>query len=203
MIVTAAATFTQITMDDMDKAIRRGFRALSPRKEKSRWGEWVYILTPDDDEPNNVIKVQTSIFDGANARGEGEDSIRVTLINLKTDRPIAGKMQRVHRTMNWRDNLRSRIEDAIEIFEDSKEERQKSQQMTTVREEQKKYIENNPEQARSEQERQIEMLEALSRSRSPNASIFADMLQRLVRYKGLLSPKQLAWAEKEYQRFQR
>lgn len=199
---TAAATFVQVTIEDMDKVIQRGFRALHPRKEKSRWGEILYILTPDEDEPHNVIRVQSSIFSGREeARGEGEDSIRVTIINTKTDRPIAGKMQRVHRTQNWRDNLRGRIEDAMETFEDSKEERQKAEQASSVREEQKKYIEENPQEARSEQARQISILETLANSRSPNAHIFQDMLNRIVRYKGLLSPKQLAWAEREHQRF--
>ena len=197
----AAATAVPVTLEEMDKLLRRGFRALKPRPEKTSWGEIVYLLTPDDEDPDSVIRVQTSIFHGQEqARGEGEDSIRVTIINTKSNRPIAGKQQRVHRTQNWKDNLRQRIEDAIETFEDIVEERAKAKQIGTVREEQEKFRQEQPQQAQSERDRQIAMLQALSTSRSSAASAFGDMLRWMRRPGALLSPKQLAWAEREYNR---
>jgi len=196
-----AATYVPVSLDEMDKVIRRGFRALRPRVEKSSWGEILYFLTPEDDEPENVIRIQTSIFDGSQARGEGEDSIRITIVNTKTKKPIAGKMQRVHRTQNWKDNLRSRIEDAVEEFETLKEDREKAKQMLTVREEQQKFVQENPDQAKEERKRQIAMLEFLSRSRSYNALKFNDMLTNYMRQRPLLTENQLRWVEKEYKAF--
>jgi hypothetical protein len=200
----AAATAITVTIEEMDKVIQRGFRALHPRKETAPWGEILYILTPEEDEPHNVIRVQTSIFSGSGtARGEGEDSIRITIINTKTNKPIAGKMQRVHRVQNWKDNLRSRIEDAIEKFEELQEERAKAKALMEQREHQQTFQRERPQEAQSERVRQLQMLEALARSTSPNARAFEDMLGRLRRFGGLLTDRQLAWAEREYSRYGR
>lgn len=197
-----AATFVQVSLEEMDKVIRRGFRAMDPKQSRSNWGEVLYELTPDDDDPETVIRIQTSIFQGAQARGEGEDSIRVTIINAKTGRPITGKYQRVHRTQNWKDNLRSRIEDAIEEVEDLGEERAKARDLARQREEQQKLLQDQPEKAQNERARQESLLRALAQSPSPKAQIFDDMLRRL-RPGQLLSEKQLAWAESEAKRFVR
>ena len=134
-----AAHAVPVTLPEIDQVIRRAFRATSPRVEKTSWGEVVYILTPDPEDPTNVIRVQTSVFQGQAARGEGEDSIRVVLMNTKTKRPIAGKEQRVHRVENWRDNLRKRIDDAIEKFEDLQEEREKAKQQGAGRQERERF----------------------------------------------------------------
>ena len=195
-----AAHAVPVTLPEIDQVIRRAFRATSPRVEKTSWGEVVYILTPDPEDPTNVIRVQTSVFEGQAARGEGEDSIRVVLMNTRTKRPIAGKEQRVHRVENWRDNLRKRIDDAIEKFEDLQEEREKAKQQGTVREEQQRFQQERPAEAQSERERQIAMLEALANSRSYSAGAFEDMLRWMRRPGSMLSPKQLAWAEREYSR---
>jgi len=197
-----AAHAVPVTLPEIDQVIRRAFRATKPRVEKTSWGEVVYILTPDPEDPMNVIRVQTSVFQGQAARGEGEDSIRVLLMNTKTNRPIAGKEQRVHRVENWRDNLRKRIDDAIEKFEDMREEREKATQQGTVREEQERFRQERPQEARFERDRQISMLETLATSRSYSAKAFADMLDWMKRRPGaLLSPRQLSWAEKEHSRF--
>lgn len=197
-----AATFVQVSLEEMDKVIRRGFRAMDPKVGRSSYGEVLYELTPDDEDPETIIRIQTSIFQGAQARGEGEDSIRVTIINAKSNRPITGKYQRVHRTQNWKDNLRSRIEDAIEEVEDLGEARAKARDIARQREEQQKLQQERPEEARSERDRQVALLQSLARSQSPKAGIFADMLSRL-RPGQLLTDKQLAWAESEAKRFVR
>ena len=198
-----AANAVPVSLSEMDTVIRRAFRATKPRTEKTSWGEVVYILTPDNDDPTNVIRVQTSIFEGEQARGAGEDSIRITLMSTRTNRPIAGKVQRVHRVENWKDNLRKRIEEAIETFEDISEDREKARQQDTVREEQEKFRQERPQEAKSERDRQIAMLEALSLSGSYSASAFGDMLRWMRRPGSLLSPKQLAWAEREFSRLRR
>ncbi len=198
-----AAHAVTVTLPEIDQLIRRAFRATKPRVEKSSWGEVIYILTPDAEDPTNVIQVQTSVFTGQAARGEGEDSMRVTLMNTKSKRPFAGREQRVHRVENWRDNLRKRIEDAIEKFEDLTKEREEARAKGTVREEQERFRQERPQEAKSEHDRQVAMLQALAVSRSRNSGIFADMLQRMRGPNALLSPKQLAWAEKEYAIFAR
>ena len=186
--VEAAATSVPVTLEEMDKVIRRGFRAMHPKQSKASWGEVLYTLTPDDDDPQFVIRVQTSIFQGDMARGEGEDSMRVTLLNEKTNKPIAAAAARVHRTQNWKDNLRKRIEDAIETFEDMIEDRQKIKER---------------EKVRAERQRQGQMLDALANQeeRSGRPGPFSDMMNRMFSNKNmLLSPKQLAWVESTYAR---
>ena len=161
----AAATAVTIAIEEMAKVISRGFRALHPKQVVSSHGEIHYLLTLDDDQPQFIIKVQTTIFSGV-SRGEGEDSIRIILLNRATDRPITGKFQRVHRTTNWKDNLRSRIEDAVEEFEEMNGERL----------------------------RQIKILKDLVAANAHQA--FRGMLDTLVDGKYFtLTEKQLLWAE--------
>ena len=140
-----AATAVPVLLSDMDKVIRRGFRALRPRVEKARWGETLYILTPDEEDPDSVIRVQTSIAWGQQeARSEGKDSIRIVIFNTKTNRPMAGKFPLIMRTQNWKDNLRSRIEDAIEKYEDLRE--QKTRGVVVKEEEEERDPEPPPPQ---------------------------------------------------------
>lgn len=115
-----AATFTQITLDEMDKFLRRAFRALEPDKTLYR-GEVAYNLTLGHDVG---IKVLTSIGkNGETAAGVGADAIRVQLFNFKRDKPLApGKFPIVKRTQGWRDNLKDRIEDLMEKFYDKEED---------------------------------------------------------------------------------
>jgi hypothetical protein len=195
-----AATAVPVTLEEVDQVIRRAYRAIKPRTGRLDTGEIVYYLTPDEEDPTNVIRVQTSVFRGGAAKGQGEDSFRVVLLNLKTDKPIAGKAARVHRVEGWRDNLRKRIDDAIETFEDLKEEREQARERARVREEQQRFQREHPQEALSELDRQIGILQALAKSRIPSAGVFADMLDRTQSRKTLLSPKQLAWAEREYSR---
>jgi hypothetical protein len=192
-----AATAVPVTLEEIDQVIRRGFRAMKPKVSKAPWGEVLYSLTPDDDEPQFEIRIQTSVFHGGQARGEGEDSIKVLAVNAKTHKPILRKVQRVHRTANWRDNLRSRIEEVLEEFESTRGERVEQKAREKVREEQEQLRKDQPREFASERERQIHMLTALAQSSSSNAGTFEDMLRRL-RPGTLLSEKQLAWVEREY-----
>jgi len=198
MSAKQGASAVTITIEEMDKLIRRSFRAFHPRKEKSNWGEVLYILTPDDEDPDSIIRVQTSIFEGRqHAQRTGEDSIKVVLFNTRTKRPIAEKQQRVHRTEGWKDNLRDRIETAIELFEDKAEERERQKQMGTAREEQKRLKEESPDVFDDQREGQIAMLKAVEGEHPA----FSDMLRQMYRFKDkLLSEKQLKWVESIYRR---
>lgn len=170
---TAAATSVPVHLEEMAKVINRGFRALKPRQIVSqRNGEILFILEPDIDQPQFIIKVQSSIMRGETvARESAEDSIRIVLLNKETDRPITGKFQRVHRTQNWKDNLRSRIEDAVEEFDDM----------------------NTPRQ------QQLMMLDDLVAARIHPA--FVGMLQTLREARFFtLTEKQAAWVESAHSR---
>ncbi len=169
-----AATFVPVALEDMEKVINRGFRALRPKRVVSPYREYQYFLTPDLEQPQYVIRINSSIFAGsAEARDNGEDSIRIVLLDTKRDKPLMdGRYQRVHRTMNWRDNLRSRIEDALEEFEDKNENRQE----------------------------QIKMLQALVK-KDPNAQPFIEMLENLTSGKHfMLTERQYMWVSSSYER---
>jgi hypothetical protein len=62
-----------------------------------------------------VVRVYTSIAKhNDSSRGKGKDAIRVCAVNLKTQRGMV-KSRRVHRTQNWRDNLKKRILETLNI----------------------------------------------------------------------------------------
>lgn len=114
-----AATYTAVTLEEIETFLRRAFRALKPKKDSER-GEIVFWLNLSQ---NAGIKVMTSISHrGDTGAGVGEDAIRVILYSFKKGRPlISGKAPIVKRTQGWRDSLKDRIENAIEMYE-SKEE---------------------------------------------------------------------------------
>lgn len=112
----AGATFTPVSLDEMEKFIKRGFHALDPEKKVVK-GEIVFDLTI---EPGIVIRVWTSIHQGSQTGASvGSDAIRVQFYNASKNHPmVPGKAPIVKRTQNWRDNLRERIEDVLEFFEE-------------------------------------------------------------------------------------
>jgi hypothetical protein len=110
-----AATFTSITLTEVDTFLKRGFRILRPKPGQDR-GEHYYDLGLS---PFVMIRVWTSVP----ARSEigapqGADAIRVQLLNAKTKRPLqSGKAPIVKRTQNWRNSLQDQIEKLIEAYE--------------------------------------------------------------------------------------
>lgn len=113
-----AATYTEISLEDMDKFLKRAFRALRP-KQGTQGSEIVYDLQVS---PNVSIRVLTSIRRGsASGRGVGEDAIRVMLVSAKNADSLTKHPPIVKRTQNWRDNLQDRIEGLFETYEDKDE----------------------------------------------------------------------------------
>jgi hypothetical protein len=114
-----AATFTEISLEDMETFLKRAFRALKPKKGTER-GEIYFDLSLS---PNVVVRVWTSVKPRSGmGAGVGEDAIRVQLIYVHLKRPLlTGKAPIVKRTQNWRSNLQERVEDMIETYEDKDE----------------------------------------------------------------------------------
>ena len=112
-----AATYTEITLEDMEKFLKRGFRALRPKQELKN-GEIVYDLSLSG---NVAIRIFTSIHRGSGmGAGKGSDSIKILLWGPKIRRPLtSGKAAPiVKRTEGWRNSLQSRIEDMMELYEE-------------------------------------------------------------------------------------
>lgn len=111
-----AATYTEVSLEEMEKFLKRSFRILRPKKNQER-GEVYYDLFLSE---NVVIRVWTSIGSGSSAAADvGADAIRVQLMSAKTKRPLMkGKAPIVKRTQGWKTNLQERIEDAMEAYEE-------------------------------------------------------------------------------------
>lgn len=108
-----AAEYTKITIEDMDRFLKRAFRALRPKQGLDR-GEYFYDLNVSDSKI--FIRIWTSIKkDGAGA-GVGLDAIRPTLVTVG-GKPLVRKQKIVKRTPNWRGNLQERIETLLEDYE--------------------------------------------------------------------------------------
>lgn len=111
-----AATFTEVTLDDMDKFLKRGFRILRPAQGQQR-GEFYYDLRVGKFVGIRVW-TSVSIHSGTGA-GVGADAIRVQLISLKDKGPLErGKAPIVKRTQGWRNSLQNKIEELVEKYEE-------------------------------------------------------------------------------------
>jgi hypothetical protein len=114
----AGDRYVEVTLDDMERFLKRAFRALKPKRGESR-GEVYYDLNLSDGEV--LIRVWTSIRPHSQAgAGVGEDAIRVTMIT-KGGKPLMPKGKIVMRTKNWKNALQDRIEDLHEVYEDKAE----------------------------------------------------------------------------------
>lgn len=114
-----AATYTEVSLEDMDKFLRRAFRTLRP-KQGEQYNEYYYDLKLG---PYVGVRVWTSVqkHSGQGA-GVGSDAIRVQFVSLKDKRPLEkGKAPIVKRTQGWRTSLQDRIEDLIEKYEGNDE----------------------------------------------------------------------------------
>lgn len=112
----AGAKYTEVTLEEMEQFLKRAFRVLRPKQGVER-REIVYDMYLS---PKAGIRVWTSIGQhrstGADA---GADAIRVSFFNFEKNRPmIPGKAPIVKRTQNWRDSLRNRIEDYMELYDE-------------------------------------------------------------------------------------
>lgn len=113
-----AATYTEVSMADMETFLKRAFRALRPQRGTDR-GEYYFDMHLDNFAR---IRVWTSIHEGRGVSiGVGADAIRVQLLGQRAPL-VKGKAPIVKRTPNWRDNLRERIEEALEKYEDLQRE---------------------------------------------------------------------------------
>lgn len=111
-----AAQYTEVTLEDMEKFLKRGFRALRPTQGVQK-SEYYYDLSLS---PNVIIRVWTSVQRGSmSGAGVGSDAIRVQFLSVPNKRPLVpGKAPIVKRTQGWRDSLQGKIEDVIELYED-------------------------------------------------------------------------------------
>lgn len=114
-----AAQYTEVSLEDMDKFLRRAFRSLRP-KQGQQYNEYYYDLRLG---PFVGIRVWTSVqVHSGSGAGVGSDAIRVQLLSLKDGRPLEkGKAPIVKRTQGWRNSLQDRIEDDIEKYESNDE----------------------------------------------------------------------------------
>jgi hypothetical protein len=110
-----AATYTEVTLEEMETFLKRAFRALRP-KQGSQNNEIYYDLAMS---PVVAIRVWTSIKRSGSAAGVGEDAIRVQFLGTKVNRPlVSGKAPIVKRTQNWRNSLQDKIEEYLELYEE-------------------------------------------------------------------------------------
>jgi hypothetical protein len=111
-----AAQYTEVTLEDMDKFLKRSFRALRPKQGQQR-GEYYYDLHLGKFVG---VRVWTSVgLHSGTGAGVGADAIRVQLISLKDNGPLEkGKAPIVKRTQGWRNSLQDKIEEFIEKYDD-------------------------------------------------------------------------------------
>jgi len=114
-----AAQFTEISLEDMERFLKRGFRSMRPKKGEVR-GEVYYDLSLS---PNVAVRIWTSVKPHSGMGADvGQDAIRVQLWGVKSRRPLKkGKSPIVKRTQNWRNSLQDRIEDLIEEYEEKED----------------------------------------------------------------------------------
>jgi hypothetical protein len=114
-----AATFTEVSLEDMEKFLKRGFRSLRPTKGNSH-NEYYYDLKLG---PAVDIRVWSSVTVRSGMGAEvGSDAIRIQFLSSKDGRPLEkGKAPIVKRTQGWRTSLQDRIEDLIEKYEGNDE----------------------------------------------------------------------------------
>ena len=114
----AAATFTNISVAEMRKFLASAFHALDQWEDETTGGEITINLGLSD---KVAVRVFTSIHAGREqAAGVGADAIRVGL--YRGGRPLkSGKWDIVKRTQGWKQNLRERVEDMIEVYDGGQE----------------------------------------------------------------------------------
>jgi len=111
-----AAQYTEITLEDMDRFMKRAFRALRPKRDDDK-GEYVYTLKLSK---NVAIRVYSSIMKSGVGAGVGADAIRIQLYGTRVRHPLVkGKSPIVKRTQGWRNSLQKQIELAMEKYDEN------------------------------------------------------------------------------------
>jgi hypothetical protein len=116
-VTAGGATFTPITLDEILKLLRSAFHALDQDLLVHQGEKCVDLYL--NDAHTVAIRVMTSVHsDTGEGAGRGVDPIRVGFYAPKLKRPLkSGKFPIVKRTQGWKDNLRARVEDEIEDYD--------------------------------------------------------------------------------------
>jgi len=104
------AQYINISIEEMNEfLISQGFVRVHPEKTV----EAVYGKRVEQDNLQLTLRVYTGINPDGNSREVGKDAIRVNLFIRGSDGVIVklGGSKRVHRVVNWRKNLQSRLDD--------------------------------------------------------------------------------------------
>ena len=122
-----AATYTPVSLEEMETFLKRAFRVLKPELRVDKGEKYFFLkVLKDDGHPSEAagIRVWTSISArGDMGAGVGQDAIRVQLYSIRKDKPLKpGKAPIVKRTQGWRDSLHARIEDAMDDYDDHEED---------------------------------------------------------------------------------
>ena len=106
----------EITLDEFETYLRRAFRAMRPKKSLSDRHEYFFDLNLSK---YVAIRVWSSIGEKGVSAQKGADAIRVQMYGKGTKRPLKkGKSPIVKRTPGWKGNLKNRIGEIAEEFED-------------------------------------------------------------------------------------
>ncbi len=117
-----AATYTVVTLEEIEKFLKRCYWAMKPQQSvfRSRDGEEVvYDLKLSN---KAVVRIFTTVSPhGGVGRDVGQDAIRVGLYKASGGPLQGGKLPIVKRTQGWKDNLRERVDETIEKYEAAEE----------------------------------------------------------------------------------
>lgn len=112
--VAMAAVYTEVSLEDMDKLLKRAFYDMRP-KRGSFSGSYYYDLKAGD---NVAIRVWTSVSVSTGvSRGKQKSPMKVLLVSLKRNGFPLEKATVVKRTQKWRTTLQDLIEEKIEMYE--------------------------------------------------------------------------------------
>jgi hypothetical protein len=108
------ATYTNVTLQEMTDFLGpQGFKAITVRDKHGRPNvETIFGKRVDTGGVQLTCRILSGIV-GDNSRGVGEDAIRVQLWSRKrkSEPPVrVTGSKRVHRVINWRNNLQDRID---------------------------------------------------------------------------------------------
>jgi hypothetical protein len=118
MAARKGAQYVQVTLEEIERYLKRAFRVMRPAQGLFR-GIYYYDLRLSE---NVGVRVFTSITrSGEVAKGKGKSAIRVGLCKLGVRYLKSGKQPIAKRTEKWRDNLRRRIEDEIEEYDNDED----------------------------------------------------------------------------------
>jgi len=108
------ATYTKFTLDELDQFLRRSFRALKPvRKEGTT--DYFYDLYLSQ---GIKIQVWTSIYKGdTEVKGTRRPPMKIVFVGRRgrIGPPKSDEIV-VLRVRGWKDNLRERIEELVELY---------------------------------------------------------------------------------------